>query len=280
MQPHNTNTPAANEAALTEGGSAVRLWLGVLAGVVCMIPLGILLSYAAFLPFLLGIFFFTVFGLLVGAVAFRAASPGQPYARGSVVAAAFVVIVAGGGISLAWEYHDFAEGIATESLRFTPTSALEERSVEQFKADVVDQVNGFLRERYPPGGFIGYVRWVVVSGEVPKGAVEDVDRALSAKQHQSLWVVRVALSVGLLAFGVLSMMLPLSRAGDGSDETHADDVDHVGEDRDDEAPLNEEDGSVQVDAGSSRTGHHANSHSRADVKDPVPSIRTGDSSHG
>ena len=89
---------------------------------------------------------------------------------------------------------------------------LGDRSLDEFYAAVADDVRGFLRERYPPGGCLGYVRWIVTDGVLERGELASVNRRLSVPQARFWWALRVVLSVALLAFGVGSQTLSLGVA--------------------------------------------------------------------
>jgi hypothetical protein len=83
------------------------------------------------------------------------------------------------------------------------------RTLDEYRAEVREQVHTFLRERYPPGGTVGYIRWITTSGELSQADVPLLARSLDRGQARYWWLIRVALSVGLLAFGVGSQTLLL-----------------------------------------------------------------------
>ena len=71
-------TPTGSGSSIRRGqphSSTMRWWLAVLAGVAVTLPVAWLLSFAGTLPFFLGVFFFALFGLLIGAVIYRVAAP-------------------------------------------------------------------------------------------------------------------------------------------------------------------------------------------------------------
>src|SRR3989304_7721151 len=72
--------------------SHVRWWAATTVGMVVSLPFAWLLSFAAALPFYLGFFFFLLFGLVIGAVAFRIAAPGRPYGRFAVLAGTTLIV--------------------------------------------------------------------------------------------------------------------------------------------------------------------------------------------
>ena len=182
--------------------STKRWWIAVLVGIVISLPFAWLLSYAALLPFFIGLFFFVLFGLLIGAVAYRIAAPARPFRPSAIIAGTTLIVAAGWGGSIIKESRDFPSDVSAEATR--RARDIGESPVSQFRAKVADQVREFLRERYPPGGIIGYVRWILTSGELKKGDIAAVDVNMSRAQNGWLWVVRVALSIAALTFGVAS----------------------------------------------------------------------------
>ena len=92
-------SPTAVEVVTSCTGSAAernsttaRWWAGVVAGAIASLPLAWLLSYAAFLMFFLGLFFFALFGLLIGAVVYRVAFGNQPYSRTTVLLGTTILV--------------------------------------------------------------------------------------------------------------------------------------------------------------------------------------------
>jgi hypothetical protein len=71
-----------------------RFWLGILVALVVSIPFCWLLSFAALLPFYIGLFFFALFGLVFGAVVCRVAARRGPYGSGTVLAGTTLLVFA------------------------------------------------------------------------------------------------------------------------------------------------------------------------------------------
>ncbi len=193
-------------------GSTARWWLGVTVGTAVSLPFGWLLSHTASLPYYLGLFFFVLFGLVVGAIIHRVAAPRRPYTTGVILAGSTVVVLVGWAFSIAVEGHALPAGLADIAAR--STLSLGDRTLAEYHDYIADQVRGFLRDDYPPGGTIGYVHWVLTSGEITKGRIESVRRTLRQPQRKVRWAVRVVLSVGLWAFGIASQTLLLRQARD------------------------------------------------------------------
>ncbi len=192
--------------------SASRWWLAVGAGSVVVIPFAWLLSYVAALPFYVGLFVFLVFGLIVGAIMHRIASPTRPYSTGTLLLGTTVVVLVGSLVPVIVEARDFPRDMAERAL--TPKTYLGDRTPEEYKAAVQDKVRRKLGERFPPGGTIGYIKWVLAEGEWKKGELEGVRQALQVDHRGFAWVARVAVSIGLLGFGVGSQTMALRRSSD------------------------------------------------------------------
>lgn len=201
--------------------SGGRFWLGIFVGGVVGLPLAWLLAYAATLPFFIGLFFFALFGLVIGATVHRVASPGRPYARGTLWAGTIILVVGGWLVSIGVEGRALPMDFARDAPDWTRD--LHGRTRGQFVEDVADRIRSHLRENYPPGGTLGYVRWVVTSGEFPKGSIEGVRRPLRVSQRKGWWIMRALLCLGLFSFGISTQTLLLRltrdpsavRSGDG-----------------------------------------------------------------
>jgi len=184
-----------------------RWWGSVCFGILFSIPFGWLLSYAAALPFFIGMFFFVLFGLIIGAAVFRVASKNAPYPSTPLVVGTTLIVLLIWSFTIVKESRDFpleaAKHIADQ------TRDIGDQSIEEFRADVVVQVKQFLRTQYAPGGTIGYVRWVLTDGLLQANDFDAVQRTVSAPQIRLWWAVRVTLSIALLAFGIGSQTLTL-----------------------------------------------------------------------
>lgn len=186
------------------------LIFSVIVGLVLMVPLGWLLSYGAALPTFLGLFFFALFGLVIGAAMYRAAGRGRPRRRASVLAATLVVVSFGVGLTVYAEARDFPSDIAEGALR--ERRVLAGRSVDQFRNELAGAVNSWLSEKYAPGGTWGYMRWIVSSGRIDKSEIELLSKNVVRSPSGKWWCLRVALSALLLAFGIGSQTMLLTKS--------------------------------------------------------------------
>jgi len=180
-------------------------------GCVVTPPISWLLSFAAALPFFLGVFFFALFGLVIGAVTFRVAMSCRPYARAAILSGTTAVVLLGWGLSIVKEASDFPADMSMAAA--DRTRDIGERSREEYQALIAGGIREWLRRTYPPGGTLGYVRWSLMSGRIEKGSVPELSRTLTRSPSGWVWALRVVLSIGLFAFGVGSQTLPLRYAG-------------------------------------------------------------------
>ncbi len=223
----------ASESQLTDAppatlsntpGPAGRWWFGVGVGAVVVLPFAFVLSYLASLPFMLGMFFFALFGLVVGAVAFRVSAPARPVPRASVVAGTAIIVLVGWSFSLVKESRDFPHDMGdyvVDNVQMIP----EGMDVASLKQDVVRHVRQHFEEHYGSAGFLGYVQWTLTDGSLdyPVSMIKNPIE-LRAAQARGWWAVRVLLCGVLLAFGVYSQLAPLARPSalpTGDPETQA-----------------------------------------------------------
>ena len=181
----------------------------MLAGCAIASVLGVVLSYGAFLMAFLGLFFYLLLGLIMGALTYRVASLGKPYPRRAVVVGTAIVVLVGWGTSLAWEIRDFPHTIARNVIR-TVARLPEGMNKEAYRAEVVSRTRSYLARRYPPGGAIGYVRWMATNGKLEEGLFAGIKGEVSLSQGGSKWLIRVVLSLLFLTCGVASLTMPLA----------------------------------------------------------------------
>ncbi len=193
-------------------GSHRRWWLAIVAAGGFSLPFAWLLAYAAMLPFYLGVFFFMLFGLLIGATVYRIASPGRPYRSPSLVIGTTLLVAFVFGFSLVKESRDFPASAAERvSLR---KRDIGDRSVAEHRRAIADDLRRFLSEKYPPGGVSAYVRWALTDGRIKPGDLTVIDRGIEipASQTRIGWAIRVVLSIAFLGFGIGSQTLSLHRS--------------------------------------------------------------------
>jgi hypothetical protein len=190
-------------------GPSRRWWWGVCVGSIVALPLAWLLSYAAALPFYLGLFFFMLFGLIIGAAVYRVAAPGAPYGRFPLLAGTTLLVAITFGLSLWKEAGDFPDDVARRVA--SRTKDIGGRTAQEFRESIAGEVRTFLDDRYGPGSYWGYVRWVLTSGEIKRDDLPTVVKGVTmpAAQTRAWWAFRVVASIALLGFGISSQTLLL-----------------------------------------------------------------------
>ncbi len=208
------DTDATAVGAEADASGSRRWWAAVVTGAVVSLPFGWLLSYGAALVALLGLFFFALFGLVIGAVMYRVAAPAPPVSRGQLIAGVAIVVAVCWGVSMWKEVRDFPGDKAAYTLGEV-TQLPEGVTREQFAHDVEQFVRDTLDHQYGGAGLIGYARWVLDSSrmEYPVETRKEPIK-LKAIQYKWWWVVRVVLSIALLAFGIHAQVAPLRRASE------------------------------------------------------------------
>lgn len=188
-----------------------RWWLGVLVGAIVALPLGWMLKLAGPLPFFLGVFFFALFGLVIGASMFRVALAGRPYSTTSVLVGTTIIVLGCWYTSLHFEAERYARTIGAEAVKRWSTKKVGDRPAAECRADVAQQFRDHLRSAHWPGGALGYAQWALVDGALEKGELPGVTSRIKYQQQGWRFAVRTVLSIGLLAFGVASQTFSLRR---------------------------------------------------------------------
>lgn len=178
-----------------------------------LIPLGWLLVALIWLPLYMGLFFFLVAGLLVGAVSFRLARPARPMTRRRILRGAGLVALGCTVINLAWEYDQFARSVGKPpryaEARNAAVLAGEKASSIDSKANVAFRAT--LAERHAPGGLIGYVRWAISDADLPL-SVDGQTETIVMPHSGFRWPIRTLAALLLLAVGLYLSFEALSSA--------------------------------------------------------------------
>lgn len=197
--------------SVPEARPGVRWAAAVAVGCALAAPFGVLLSYVSFLMAYLGLFFYALFGLVIGASVYRVAARRRPIPKAQVLSGTTLIVLVGWGLSIRGEIVGLPRDIANLAVE-ARTRLPEGLNKAEYLASIEDQVRRYLSDRYPPGGAIGYIRWITESGRFPKGTFEGVNRELARPQRRWVWAIRVVLSIVLFSFGIASMTWPLASA--------------------------------------------------------------------
>lgn len=196
-----------------------RIGRSFVAGCCSGIPAGIILSYLAVLPLYLGLFFFLVLGLLIGAIMFRFGRGGAPARPGPLRLVGAAVVLITWTTTLVTEYAAFpglAAGRVIMSWYPRPLKPDKEAEIDRrTRHHVMSQLLG---REYRGGtadrllGFPAYLKWVATDGVMTCPRVlDDSQFRLVMRQRRGSWIFRLILSMGLLAFSIFSQYLLLAR---------------------------------------------------------------------
>jgi hypothetical protein len=194
-----------------EGHENRRWWIAVGAGVLVGLPIGWALSYGAALFAMLGLFFFMLFGLVVGAVMFRVAQPIQPIRPWRLRVGTAIAVLTTFGISMAVECYDFPRDVAHLTVKRFPRRP-SGMPPDEIKISAERWTRQYLAEAYPPGGAIGYMRWKLTNDRLEVELTEvDHRRTIRFHDNGAWWMIRVVFSIALLWFAIFAVVRPLAK---------------------------------------------------------------------
>ncbi len=172
------------------------------------LPIAWLLSYASLLLFFLGLFYFILFGLLLGAVLFRIAAPDRPLPKRTLVFGAIVVTLFTWSVSILVEAYDFPHQMA--ELALDVPRLPEGADPAGYRRASAEQITAYLRAEFSLGFPLGYLQWALTDSRIEKG-VGRLPKAYVASQYRWWWGIRVVLSIALLCFGIYSQVAALAK---------------------------------------------------------------------
>jgi hypothetical protein len=186
------------------------VWRSLLGGLIVAVVLAwFLLSAGLSLPFMLGLFFFMLFGLIVGAVMFRFGDTARPIAKSKVVMATALVSIACWAVALGKECVEFPADFVEKALRqvYIPPDGY-----DQVKGELESFITEYLKREYPPGGAIGYLR-LAAAGKPIEVNIESQPKTVTVKPMTAAWVwwTRTVLSVVLFYLAAYSVTGDLSK---------------------------------------------------------------------
>lgn len=203
--------PAATACGRAGRRGGIRM---VVAGMAASLPLGWLLSYGAMLPAMLGLFFFALFGLVIGATMYRVGARHRPMSIGRLRAGVGLIVAFCWGTSMYFEVREFPSDKAREALHRVPMLP-DGMTRSELLHDVERQVRETLKRDHGGDGFFGYAHWALTRSRIEyRVATVDKPVVLTSVQNKGWWAARVVLSVVLLWFGVRAQVLVLARATD------------------------------------------------------------------
>lgn len=184
------------------------------------LALGTALAYLSSLPFFLGLFFYLMFGLVIGAVVYRLGASHRPMKTPAV----WTVGLATAGLtwltSLVVEYAGLPGDAAEEVLKSIP-GRLDDKEREVLRRETRQFVLSSFSGRQVEGSmldmaraFPAYVRWVVTDGKLSCPQVYYDSKhtiELGSRRRGWLWAVRSILALVLVSFTIMSQVVGLRR---------------------------------------------------------------------
>lgn len=204
MTTYTPQTPPDPSTDRCNSRSPFLVWLSVLAvALLILFALDYLLGLVIWLPLYCGLFGFLVAGLIAGGTAFRLARKLRPISRGRIWATGILLTLFNAPTALFFEYHHVASGVG----ELAGFSKLRVRAAKEGspRADIVERIELAFRDKltsdFPPGGFLGYARWCVQSGEMPL-QVDDASDIVSVSHRGWRWVIRSVIALVLTFVGL------------------------------------------------------------------------------
>jgi len=191
-------------------------WYGALGvGALATIPLVWLLARVVWIPAYFGVFFFIIGGMLAGAGPFRLARALRPVSRGRVIfGVAFLGAVAlFFGLYFEYRYRADAIGAPPKYSEARMDALRRGESANRIGAEATAAFESMLRERYRPGGVIGYCRWAASSGEANLSLGRGFSDEVTLGQRRTAWIIRTLAAYGLFVAGLWYQLEGLRRWG-------------------------------------------------------------------
>ncbi len=190
--------------------SPARFWMAVALAIIIAPPIGWAMTPVAPLLGELGLFFFLVVSLLMGAITYRVALPAAPVPRLRLYILTGLVALIVWSANLLTEYLTFP-GVAAKAVRHSIYMSLSPERRQRVEDGVRSYIHSQLEANYPPGGMIGYMRWASTSGTMSLPRVIDSTTVpFSLSQRRIWWSIRVVFSLVFTAGAFLSQILALS----------------------------------------------------------------------
>lgn len=217
---HDADHPQVTLPPPQPGGAIRSLIMGIIAAV----ALGMtLLTWALSLMFMLGLFFFMLFGLLIGAIMFRGGSRSRPMPRKQVVTITAIVVTVGWLTTLAKECADFQDdfvetvmskrGVAGKRL-YIPNDGY-----HQVESEVRGFISNYLHRDYPLGSWVAYLQYAA-SGRSIRMDIPSQISAIDVPPRAAAWVwwTRVLLALPLFFLTTYSVTAGLARLPDAAEQ--------------------------------------------------------------
>jgi len=195
--------PAPDSGSVATSRRPARWPLAAATALGIATVLGWLLVRLVWLPFYFGLFFYLVAGLLAGALSFRVGRGARPVSGRWLLAGVASAAIAASLALVIWEYRYIA-GTAGADGRFREArnaAVAEGRSPRSVEPIAAAAFRNTLRDQYPPGGPLGYVRWAI-AGKGMDIVVNGCRDHVSINQKGQAWIARTVAGCLLLGLGL------------------------------------------------------------------------------
>jgi len=185
-------------------------------GVVTVIGVALskLLASAGLLPFvfgIVGVFFFMIVGLILGAILYRCGSGGEPFGRRLLLVSVLVPTAAISAGTILFEYRSVVIDHAEQALRVQNKNPRDRKFAAE-KAQMRQMIENYWRARFGAGGVAGYVAWTLRGGKFKIGPTDAPERVVvQHKQAGVLWLVRAVISFAALGWAMGAQSWPLGK---------------------------------------------------------------------
>ena len=155
------------------------------------------------LPFLLGLFFYLIAGMIAGALAFRRARHARPV-RGRTILFGCVFVALWATVCINFYEHEYIIQTIGAEPRFAEArneAMSEGRPSQEVTSQAGDAFRARLRRDFSPGGMIGYDRWMMAGGKMNL-SVGSFTEPVSVQHGGLLWPIRTAIGAMLIAIGL------------------------------------------------------------------------------
>jgi hypothetical protein len=192
-------------------------WYALGCAVVTGIGAGLskLLAAAGLLPFVfgvVGIFFFMLVGLLLGAILYRFGLAGRGWPRGLLIGSILIPTLATSAGTLVFEYRSFVRGKADELMRQNGMNPREHLERTERMAERIEEQ---WRRQCGVGGIGGYIAWSVRGSSFLCGPEDGRKLRIAHPQGGIWWLVRAVVSFAAMGWAVGAQVYPLRKGVEG-----------------------------------------------------------------
>lgn len=177
-----------------------------------------LLAAAGLLPFVfgvVGIFFYMLVGLLLGAILYRFGVAGRGWPRGLLIGSILIPTLATSAGALVFEYRSFVGGRADELMR---QNRMNPREHPEGTERMTERIEAQWRRQYGVAGIGGYIAWSARGSSFLCGPEDGRKLRIAHPQGGIWWVVRAVVSFAAMGWAVGAQVYPLRKGKGGPAE--------------------------------------------------------------